>query len=186
MDPLVSRAMQTLLMRSMRAAVSLEATHYVLHGGNMPLYLEWIVGLPRRKALRVLVETVKPLMRVAADGGVRVVCENIWVKEDCFSHPEHLFETMRLTGAGYCLDIAHAELTGQRRVLSKRLPDCVHAADTKLEARDDMHLNIGEGNLDYAWWMKQLRHMGFDGKIILECKEVVESRKRITALWQER
>jgi len=185
-DAAVRKASDALLKRSVDAAAALEATHYVLHGGRMPYYYAFL-GFDNKKILRDWINEVKPLVRLAADGGVRVVFENC-LRSDFFGKTENLFPAMRECGAGWCLDVAHAELTNQRKKLSARKPDYVHVTDTNVSLNRDEHLRVGSGSIDFAWWTKKIKAGGFNGKIILECvreSDFAPSRKELLRLWNK-
>ncbi|MEM0475570.1 MAG: sugar phosphate isomerase/epimerase family protein [Candidatus Norongarragalinales archaeon] len=184
-DAAVRRATRALLRRSLRAASALEATHYVLHGGRMQhVYASF--GGDETEIFREFVGEVAPFVREAQHDGVRVVFENC-LGHDFFARAENLFRAARACGAGFCLDIAHAELTRQKQALAKRVPDYVHATDTLLEQRDDLHLGIGDGSIDYEWWLRVLRRLEFDGSIILECAHEAAfqpSREKLLRMWK--
>jgi sugar phosphate isomerase/epimerase len=184
-DAAARRASDALLARSIRAAVALECTHYVMHGGRMPFYYAFL-GFPRERVLRDWAREVKPLVRLAADGGVRMVFENC-LRSDFFGSAENVFAAARACGAGWCLDVAHAELTSQRLAFSARKPDYVHATDSLVEQKFDAHLGIGDGSIDFAWWIRRLRRLGFNGKLILECereRDFVPSREKLLRMWK--
>jgi sugar phosphate isomerase/epimerase len=191
-DAAIRRASDALLARSIRAASALEATHYVMHGGRMPFYYsaaDFQRKFSRAAVLRDWIAEFKPLARLAAEGGVRVVFENC-LRSDFFGKAETHFAAARACGAGVCLDVAHAELTRQRAAYSRRgfKPDYVHVTDTRVSEKFDAHLGVGEGEIDFAWWMKKLRGNGFNGKMILECiraSDFAPSRKELLRLWNK-
>ena len=185
-DAAIRRASDEVLKKSIKAAAALEATHYVLHGGRMPYYYA-LLGFPRDAILRDWVREIKPLVRLAADGGVRMVFENC-LRSDFFGKSATHLSAARACGAGVCLDIAHAELTAQRAVYARRKPDYVHVTDTLVKRGRDDHAGVGGGSIDFAWWMKRLRSLGFDGKIILECldeSDFAASREKLLRLWNK-
>ncbi len=180
------RATDALLKLSVDSAINLEATHYVMHGGRMPYYYAFL-GFSEKQILRDWVKEVKPLVREAHNGGVRMVFENC-LRSDFFGKARNHFAAARECGAGVCVDVAHAELTGQRAIYSKLKPDYVHVTDTLLKEKFDAHLGVGKGSIDFDFWVGALKKKGFNGKIILECvrgSDFVPSRKELLRSWNK-
>ncbi len=186
-DQAIRRASDALLKRSINAAAALEATHYVMHGGRMPYYYAFL-GFDNKKILRDWIAEVKPLARLAADGGVRMVFENC-LRSDFFGKAANHVAAARACGAGVCVDIAHAELTGQRAAYSRSgfKPDYVHVTDTNVRRGRDDHVGVGRGEIDFGFWLRAIKKSGFNGKIILECiepEDFVSSREKLLRLWR--
>ncbi|MFH0973784.1 MAG: TIM barrel protein, partial [Candidatus Micrarchaeota archaeon] len=130
---------------------------------------------------------VERLEGIASDGGVRLVLENC-LRSDFFSNADRLFKVLRASGAGFCLDVAHAELTAQKAKLLRRKPDEVHLTDTLVESHADLHAGLGQGDIDFAWWVRAFKRLGFDGLFVLECErksDFVASREKLLRLWNK-
>jgi len=184
-DVEVRRMNSRLFSRCIQAAVRLRATHLVTHGSRMQnLYKN--VGFQKHGLLDDFVREIMPVVREAANKGVRLVCENTHSGSDTFSDFETFSKVVKATGAGLCLDIAHADLANQRKELLSITPEYVHAADADILDHQDLHCRIGRGNVNFKWWMGALKRRGYDEKIILEMVKVGDldsSRKALLNLW---
>jgi len=187
MDRSVQRMNQRLFSRCINAAAKLKATHFVTHGSRIQtLYRN--VGFPEKDILHTFIRELRPVVKEAASKGVELVCENVFSVGETFSNVKTLFEVIKATGAGLCLDIAHAELSSKRQELLSLMPSYVHAADANLKQHRDLHLGIGKGDVNFDWWMETLKDGGYDGKIVLEVIEINDldsSRRNLLRLWNE-
>jgi deoxyribonuclease IV len=80
--------------------------------------------------------------------------------------PLTIKEIMESTSMGFCLDFGHAVCTAVSLALDWRLfigsfltlkPGIVHLSDGLRDSETDQHLNIGAGNFDLKWFLRQLQ-----------------------------
>jgi sugar phosphate isomerase/epimerase len=97
---------------------------------------------------------------------------------------EQMSELLEGTNLPICLDIGHANTTGQLNeiidVLGSRIMN-VHIHDN--DGKQDQHLTIGEGTVDFDDCLKRLSSYG--GRYIIECKTLEsgsESQDRLSRL----
>jgi sugar phosphate isomerase/epimerase len=126
------------------------------------------------------------LAEVADDAGVRIAVENMpfSVFTLCNSGPEikEVLDAVGMPGSlGFCLDLGHANITGETGSLlglADRLFN-VHLHDN--DGRRDQHLRIGEGTVDLPAALKRLLP-GYKGPFIIEGKgtgHAAGSRERL-------
>jgi len=125
-----------------------------------------------RLAIRGLVEVV----RYAADKGMKIAIENIesTSRYFTFSGPNEINELIEqvedLSGAevGLALDVAHASTVMSPEDYIKQLDveiTHLHVSDT---TSTEVHLPLGEGNLNFNLIFSELRARNFKGFIIVE------------------
>jgi sugar phosphate isomerase/epimerase len=129
------------------------------------------------KAVEKAVASLTTLCEFAADRGLRIAVENLTSANMLMGrYPEELIQLVcetNMDNLGMCLDVAHANTTQK---LDEFLSITAQAEDVKIihmHASDnlgeqDLHLPLGEGNLD---WKKVIRGMtdnGYEGIVVLE------------------
>jgi len=103
--------------------------------------------------------------------GVHLVLENM-LPHLLFGHINdmlYLLGSIRTCDVGACLDTGHAFLARELPTVIHKLSGhlhMVHVNDNRGD-RDD-HLPPGQGNIDWAWVLRELRQSGFKGPLILE------------------
>jgi sugar phosphate isomerase/epimerase len=159
---------KTELLRAADAAAMLGAKYFVLHPGPERTELPDTERLARlANAARVLEDAYCHCHSI----GIKLVLENML---------PHLFagrtdnllwllETLHKSDFGICLDTGHAflgrDLTDTARRFSTRLT-MIHASDNHGDW--DEHLPPGDGDILWPALLRQLRHLGFHGALILE------------------
>ena len=139
--------------------------------------------VPKETVLKKL-ELLEEMNDHAAANGVVLSIENLSETSEDFSI---VFE--RLPGVGLTLDIGHGELMRGENTAYGFMHDFpdrikhVHAHDNRGGnlPRDDLHLPIGEGIIDYSSILAGLRETGYDQTITLEIKPsfMVEGKREI-------
>ena len=169
------------LIKVMNIAAELDIKTITIHPG---MYSMVVSGLEERSIMAAK-RSLRTLDRMAQECGVRLCVENMpGFKFFLGQTAEQLSELLDGTNLPVCLDIGHANTTGQLNeiidVLGNRIMN-VHIHDN--DGKQDQHLTIGNGNIDFEDCLKRLS--GYGGRYIIECKNLesgAESQNRLTRL----
>ena len=169
------------LIKIMNIASELGIDTVTIHPG---LYSIVVSGFEERSIANAK-RSLRTLGRMAEDCGVHLCVENMpGFKFFLGQTAEQLSELLDGTNLPVCLDIGHANTTGQLNeiidVLGNRIMN-VHIHDN--DGKQDQHLTIGDGNIDFEDCLKRLS--GYGGRYIIECKNLesgAESQNRLTRL----
>ena len=169
------------LIKVMNIAAELDIKTITIHPG---MYSMVVSGLEERSIMAAK-RSLRTLDRMAQECGVRLCVENMpGFKFFLGQTAEQLSELLDGTNLPVCLDIGHANTTGQLNeiidVLGNRIMN-VHIHDN--DVKQDQHLTIGDGNIDFEDCLKRLS--GYGGRYIIECKNLesgAESQNRLTRL----
>jgi len=177
------KAMLKRLEKSIANANSLDAYMWVFHPGlktGISMFYpnaDWIQNR----------ETARLLSKIADDYGVRIAIENV---------PEPYPFLMKGTAdfekfykevnepIGLALDVGHANLNGQiEQFLANFADKIVHVHVHDNNGREDQHLGIGYGKVNWEKFAKLLKKTEFNGVVIVESIEhVMESVEKIKQL----
>ncbi|MHC1610616.1 MAG: sugar phosphate isomerase/epimerase family protein [Candidatus Methanospirareceae archaeon] len=117
------------------------------------------------------------LCEFAADRGLRIAVENLTSANMLMGrYPDELIQLVRgvnMENLGVCVDVAHANTT---KKLDEFLGITAKAGDVEIihiHASDnfgaeDLHLPLGEGNLDWKKVLNRINNIGYEGIIVLE------------------
>lgn len=150
-------------------AEKLEASHYVLHGGVFPKgYFRLSMLRKKEKFLKAFIQAFKPMFLNAKDSEIKIVLENL-IRGNIFSRSSDIeYIQNKFNWIGFCLDFSHSELEKQTEILKKLKIDYVHVSDNNY--KEDSHLPIGQGKLDFNKFIRILKEKEFDGKVLAECQ----------------
>lgn len=168
------------MCRSMDLAAEMSAEKVVMHPsaitGLGPMVMDLALGYAR--------ESMETMIAHGRDLGLSVCLENMFPRYRSFFEPAH-FETifddhpkLQMT-----LDTGHAYIDGGMHRILEFIRRCsgrighVHASDNKGK-RDD-HLPVGQGNIDFARFMRRLAEIGYQDTITLEV--FAEDRRQLAA-----
>lgn len=178
-------------LKVLRACAGLGASKVTVHVESHPSL--WPEGL-RRKFIDAQISSVACLWKEARNLGITLCVENITDRSMRLEEFRRLFS--EVPEVMFHLDVAHAALEGggERKALRfmkifrERLVH-VHMSDNEC-GKDDLHLPIGAGKIDWEKIVKGLRDIGYDGTITLEIhsseREYLRfSKEKIRGLWQK-
>jgi sugar phosphate isomerase/epimerase len=180
----ILKAMLKRLERSIAYSSDLNAHLWVFHPGLSTGISMFYPRMDWRQNL----ETAQSLFRIASGYGVKAAIENVpepyafLMKsvEDFKKFYEEIDEDVDLV-----LDIGHANINGQVELFLKTFSDKivhVHASDN--DGKDDQHLGIGYGNVDWKSIADLLRRMSYGKVVIIESVEhVQESVQKLKQLF---
>lgn len=158
------------VLHSIDTAAALHAIKVVLH----PSFFGGLSLLVMKKARQYAMESLTAVVERADRLGISLCLENLFPLSHSLVDPEDfagIFE--RFPSLKMTLDTGHANIgdrTGKRALdfinrFSNRITH-VHASDNF--GKEDNHLPIGVGNIDFPRVMRALRGIGYDETITLE------------------
>jgi sugar phosphate isomerase/epimerase len=172
------------LEQSMECANALNAQLWVFHPGvktGISMFYpneDWKQNI---KGIRELHETAEKY-------GLNTAIENLPERYGfLMKQPEDFQKFYKETGlndVGITLDVGHANLEGQTENFLRKLPDKVvhmHVSDNM--GKDDQHLGIGYGKIDWQQIATTLHEIAYDKTIVIESVEhVQESLQKLRQL----
>jgi len=168
------KAMLKRLEKSISCAGALNAYVWVFHPGLKTGVSMFYPGMDWLQNLK----TTRLLLKTASDYGVKIAIENVpepypfLMKsvEDFSRFYEELNEDVDLV-----FDIGHANLNGQiERFLMVFAGKIVHIHAHDNNGKDDQHLGMGYGNIDWKSVANTLKRISYDKVIIIESVEHIE------------
>ncbi len=177
------KAVMKRLEKSIKLASLLEANVWVFHPGlktGISMFYpgtEWVQNR----------ETAKALYRVADDNGLQIAMENVpepypFVMKSV-EHFKKFYDEVK-EDISLALDVGHANINGQIELFIKTFPNKIvhiHAHDN--HGKEDEHLGVGRGTVDWGSFAKLLRQIAYNKAVVVESVEhVQESVERLKAL----
>lgn len=182
--PSVREAVAQELERCLRVFQELGATMMNIHPqSHIPLHNEEWVRTQNIACLSRLVDLANQL-------GMRIMLENT-------PHYSRVLELRPILdavpGLYFHLDVGHANLDSPYNRSEELLSNFgeklihVHVSDNR-GGKDDLHLPLGVGNINWPWVVTVLKHAGYDGSITLEVfgddpDYLTISRDKLRMLW---
>jgi len=170
----ILKAILKRLEKSIAYASALNAYVWVFHPGlktGVSMFYPGMDWLQNRK-------TIQSLFKIASDYGVKIAIENVpepypfLMKsvEDFTKFYEEINEDI-----GLVFDVGHANLNGQtERFLTVFADKIVHMHAHDNRGKDDEHLGIGHGTIDWENVASLLRRVSYDKTVIVESFEHVK------------
>ncbi len=171
------------LQKSIAHASALNAHVWVFHPGTKTgismFYpdMEWLQNC----------RSARLLFKIAEDYGVKIAIENMpepypFVMRSVEEFKKFFEEVNE--PIGFALDVGHANLNGQTeyflRTFTNKITH-VHVSDNV--GRNDLHLGIGYGNVDWQRFTKNMKEISYDQIVIVESVEhVKESLQKLKQL----
>ena len=166
----IRRASVDEVLACLEVAAEIEPLKIVLH----PPYVVGLGAFVPELAKTRAMESLETIMDKSAELGLRVCLENMFPRTQWLTNPEEFvdllakFPTLNLT-----LDVAHANLgdTGEKKCLRfiEMFPDRIghlHVSDNF--GKEDLHLPIGAGIIDFPEVVKALKATGYNDTMTLE------------------
>ena len=118
-------------------------------------------------------ELLKEIVGYASKSGIVICIENLSERAESFQVAFDAIDDLRMT-----LDIGHAQLLAKKNTSFGFIERCferiahVHVHDNRggTSVKDDLHLALGEGNVDYQTILSSLMRSGYDSTITMEVK----------------
>lgn len=187
MYPELRQAALDQLIKALEAAAQLELSFVTIHPGSSP---SWFT--PRDQSLSWCLEMLRKLLGIAEQHDLMLGLENLPPRPSpnfCFSNLQDLswiLENLDHPRLWITLDLAHAHLVERSapiEFLEQLYPKIKHLHLSDNFGRDDLHLPLGAGNLDYQALIRSLMERGYAGCLSLEIftshLEYIKLSKRI-------
>jgi len=174
----ILKAMLERLEKSIAHAGDLNAYVWVFHPGLKTGVSMFYPGMGWLQNLK----TASLLSEIANDYGVKIAIENVpepypfLMKsvEDFTKFYEEINEDIELV-----FDVGHANLNGQiEHFLTTFTSKIVHMHVHDNDGKDDQHLGIGYGNIDWKNTANLLKRISYDKVVIIESVEHIEESVR--------
>jgi len=116
----------------------------------------------------VCIRSAKELLRLASQHGVQIAFENLTKGTGMLKNVEEVASLVKsVDGVKLSFDIGHANLVGQVRDFLERFLDImVHAHIHDNDGKQDLHLPVGEGTIDWSYALPMLKKI--KGPLIIE------------------
>ena len=154
------------ILTTAESAANLNIELITVHPGLTSMAVPYM----EEKAVEKAKRSLSSIDRISSEYGVRIAVENMPSFPFMLGHTaEEMNELIGNTNLGFCLDIGHANTTGQTEELIKAFKDRllnVHIHDNNGEM--DEHLTLGEGNIDFKKIIGCLK--GYTGNYVIESK----------------
>ena len=169
------------LLTTAESAANLNIDLITIHPGLTSMAVPYM----EEKAAEKAKKSLRSIDRISSEYGVRIAVENMPAFPFMLGRTaEELKFLMEGTNLGFCLDIGHANTTGQIDELIKEFGDRlinIHIHDNNGE--HDEHLTLGEGSIDFKDVIGKLK--GYTGNYVIESKSfpsAVESQDYLRSL----
>ncbi|MGB9857335.1 MAG: sugar phosphate isomerase/epimerase family protein [Dictyoglomaceae bacterium] len=152
----------------------------VVHPGLVPARHFLVILLAKRRLIRAL----EKIINLGEKYNIKIAIENTALdKKDLFLKVSH-FKKFVLSFKGklsVCFDFGHAMVSkdGLAKTWNELKPFISHIHIHDNHGREDEHLPLGEGIIDFSLYWEELRN--FDGTIVLE---VNDSNRKMKGLWE--
>lgn len=180
--PLLNASLKR-LKQSLANANAMDAKLWVFHPGQRTGIGQFCPGADFKQNC----QSIQQLYKVAEEYGVNIALENLPAKYwFLMNTPEEFMKMYRETNLpiGIVMDLGHANLEKQIEPFFNLLADKIihiHASDNN--GADDQHFGIGEGNIDWNWFIQTLKKNGYDKSVIIESiTHVPESVQKLKQL----
>lgn len=157
------------LVKACESAARMGVEHIVLHPGpereGRPPHEEFVLRM------RHAADSLNRVATRCCELGLHLVLENM-LPHLLFGHVSdmmYLLGEIKNCDVGTCLDTGHAFLAGEMGMVIHKLSGhlrMVHVNDNRGDR--DSHLPPGEGRIDWAWVLGELRRTRFNGQLVLE------------------
>lgn len=134
--------------------------------------------------IRGKLDILSNIVNMGAHHGITVCIENLSERAESFAPAFEAIPDLRMT-----LDIGHAQLLAKQNTSFRFIEEHfsriahIHAHDNNggTTVRDDLHLPLGEGSIDYKKIFRMLVAGGYDSTITMEVnvKEMLRTRKTL-------
>jgi len=169
--------------KSLGYAHQLDCKLWVFHPGHHSAISSFYPGMDWHTNL----QSVKKLLELGREYNVKVGIENIpeifptlLGNVDDFSR---FFEELG-EDVGIVLDVGHANVNGRVRAFMDNFGDRIvhiHASDN--DGKQDLHLGVGKGTVDWQDFARAVRRIQFRGIVIIESiEDVTQSLQTLTQL----
>lgn len=183
-------------IKSFREASVKEAERYFKVFRNLgvkylTVHANWPPSLfSEKEGIKFQIETLKELIKSAKKYKINIMYEPIDTKKDTLTNVSKIMRNV--PGLYFHLDVGHANLFKRSPVkfirrFHKKLKH-IHLHDNK--GKEDEHLAIGKGKINFKRIIKELKKVRYDGTITLEIfskneKDIIKSKNKLKKMWEK-
>lgn len=172
------------LRKSISFARELECAIIVFHPGLQTGISGFYPGL----GWKLNIESVKDLLKLTEDFGIKIAMENCPMKYGYLvSSVDEFSRFLDQLGEdlGLALDVGHSNIDGETHALIKRLGrNIVHIHAHDNDGKRDLHLGVGCGTVNWKRFAKSIKQLDFDGVIVVESyRHIMESISKLQELF---
>jgi len=184
-NPLHRRASKKTILKAVIFAAELDAELLVSHVGRLSRdYPQKLV----RKAMKNAIDSLRRINQVSNDLGIVFTVENDHKSNDYVlaGYPEQINFLIENVGCKLTFDIGHANTIGKIEDFTKLLDKFivnVHLHDNN--GREDEHLPIGKGSIDFVGVFKRMKGWKSQKPLIIECHSFEGLKESIDFMRQE-
>lgn len=154
------------ILTTAESAANLNINLITIHPGLTSMSVPYM----EERATEQAKKSLRSIDRISSEYGVTIAVENMPAFPFMLGHTaEEMKDLLEFTNLGFCLDIGHANTTGETDSLIAEFRDRlvnVHIHDNNGEM--DEHLTLGEGNIDFRKVIGDLK--GYTGNFIIESR----------------
>jgi sugar phosphate isomerase/epimerase len=184
-NPLIRRVFKKTILKAVIFAAELDAELLVSHVGRLSRdYPRKLV----RKAMKNSTDSLRKINQLSNNLGIIFTIENDHKSNDYVlaGYPEQINFLIENVGCKLTFDIGHANTIGKIEDFTKLLDKFivnVHLHDNN--GREDEHLPIGKGSIDFMKVFKRMKDWGSEKPLIIECHSFAGLKESIDFMRQE-
>jgi len=184
-NPFLRSASKKTILKAVIFAAKLDAGLLVSHVGRLSRdYPRKLV----RKAMKNAIDSLRKINQLSNDLGIIFTIENDHKSNDYVlaGNPEQINFLIENVGCKLTFDIGHANTIGKIEDFTKLLDKFivnVHLHDNN--GREDEHLPIGKGSIDFAGVFKRMKSWKSQKPLIIECHSFEGLKESIDFMRQE-
>ena len=169
--------------KSLYYAHQLDCKLWVFHPGHHSAISSFYPGMD----WHINLQSVKKLLELSREYNVKVGIENIpEIFPTLLGNVDDFSRFFKELGedVGIALDVGHANVNGRVRAFMDNFGDRIvhiHASDN--DGKQDLHLGVGKGTVDWQDFARAVRRIQFRGIVIIESiEDVTQSLQTLTQL----
>lgn len=155
---------------------------YLLNASKLTVHVEPVEGLPslyykalRWKMIRRFKENIAELVKNSKKYGVTVCLENLDDKSMTLNELQQLFED--IDELWFTLDVGHAYMNRNNmdyidQIINRLKQKIKHIHVHDNMGKDDLHLPIGVGKINWKQFFKSISRIGYDNTLTLEIHSI--------------
>lgn len=147
----------------------------------------------RQDILKNFIVSLKEIITYAKSKNIQIMLENAVEKGEIASFKDFKFIADKISDLKIHLDIGHAFVSGGMRDVERYISyfrdRIVHLHMHDNHGKEDEHLPIGKGKINFARVVKLLKKINYDKTVTFEVftskRDAVKSREKIKKLWNK-
>lgn len=167
-NPTLRKASEKTILKSIAFAADIDAKMVVSHVGRLSRdYPKQMIT----QSLKNVIPCLRKLTNASKNYGIIFTIENDHRSNDQIlaGYPEQLMFLIQEAGCKFTLDVGHANtLTKIETFIDKLAEHIVNLHLHDNDGKQDTHLSLGKGNINFLAVLASLRKAGYNGPLIVE------------------